>query len=95
MRHGLRWASGRRTSGMGLFDPPQGSLVDDLYVHTLPPAVCAACHGHIARRKNRVVIRASWRQQNEILCPECWGAICQWARRFALQQMVLPLFEGA
>jgi hypothetical protein len=79
---------------VGPFDPPQGSLVDDLYIYMLPAAACTTCNRHIARRQNRVVIRATWRQQNEILCPECWGVICEWARRFALRKAELPLFEG-
>jgi hypothetical protein len=76
------------------FEMPSSDDTRDLYVMSLPQRDCTVCGRHIGRRSHRVVIRASWRDVMETLCPGCWGTICQWASRFALQQAILPLGDG-
>lgn len=74
--------------------PPSGTetnLAENLFQASLPEASCAACGGRVERRTDRVMIRASWRPAQETLCVECWDVICEWAARFALQQLELPL----
>lgn len=74
-------------------DAPDGTgatLLENVFIASLPKAMCAACGDDIARRAHRVMLRASWRQGPEALCPSCWSVIVQWASRFALQQMELP-----
>lgn len=66
-------------------DPPD---LNDLFMMSQPAATCTACGDRIQRRQHRVWVRATWRAQRDILCPECWGVICEWAKRFALQQLV-------
>jgi len=72
-----------------VFDVPEH--LDDIWEASLPAATCLPCGAAIPRRQHRVVIRASWRNASETLCPSCWGLICSWASRFALQQGVLDL----
>ena len=76
---------------MTFVDPLEGEE-NALYVMTLPARSCNVCGREIRRRTHRVVIRASWRNEPETLCPGCWRVICQWASRFALQQGVLDGF---
>jgi|GEM_PF-5363350 len=71
-------------------DAEAGSLAESLYVASLPQVKCTACSRIIPRRKHRLTMRASWRNDWEYLCPQCWYQVCQWAERFALQQMELP-----
>ena len=72
-------------------DIPYGTpLSDSLFQASLPQRRCAACQALVARRKPRVTLRASWRDQDETICPACWRTICAWAARFALQQIRLP-----
>ena len=67
------------------------NLTERLFEASLPQVRCNACGHIIARRKPRMMLRASWRDANENLCPTCWGAFFGWAERFALQQLELPL----
>lgn len=79
---------------MTFSDPPSGtggSLVESLFTASLPETHCDGCGSLIMRRQPRMMLRASWRDCQESLCPGCWGAIVQWAQRFALQQLELPL----
>lgn len=84
-----------RTEAEVMFSaPPRGvgdDLTESLYHNSLPEVHCSACGALVMRRRDRVTIRASWRPSVEYLCPECWKIIVQWASRFALQQMELPL----
>jgi hypothetical protein len=70
-------------------EPPATVEADSMFVVTLPQRACHVCADTIPRRRHRVIIRASWRGADETLCMKCWSTICEWARRFALQQMVL------
>ncbi len=76
-----------------MFQPPadvaKSHLVDDLFQASLPATTCNACGCAIARRERRVQIRASWRGSTEVLCAHCWDVICDWAVRFAYQQLKL------
>ena len=71
-----------------VFDDPREHL-PDIWEASLPAATCLPCGRIIPRRQHRIVLRASWRKASETLCPDCWGLICQWASRFALQQGAL------
>ncbi len=62
-----------------------------LFQMSLPEVRCSACFHRVPRRKHRMMLRASWRQDVEYLCPDCWLGIVDWAKRFALQQMELPI----
>jgi hypothetical protein len=64
-------------------------LPDEMYCASMPRAVCSACAHTILRRHHRVYLRATWRPQTDVLCPECWKAVCAWAFRFALTQLSL------
>jgi hypothetical protein len=66
-------------------------LTERLFEASLPQANCNACGVLIRRRQPRMMLRASWRDANETLCVTCWGAVVDWAQRFALQQLELPL----
>jgi hypothetical protein len=66
-------------------------LPDEMYSASMPRAVCSACGNAVMRRYHRVYLRATWRPQTEVLCPDCWGVICSWASRFAFTQLELPL----
>lgn len=68
------------------FDEAPNGEAPGLFGATLPQRTCAACKRIIPRRRHRVHLRASWRENAEDLCPECWRAICSWAARFALAQ---------
>jgi hypothetical protein len=65
--------------------------LDAVRVGSLPNANCKACGGEIRRREHRVWIRASWHNRTDVLCPHCWRQVCEWARRFALEQLELPI----
>ena len=74
-------------------DAPGGtgaSLLESVFISSLPETTCNACGDKIARRAHRMMLRASWRDRAENLCPACWSAVTQWASRFALQQLELP-----
>lgn len=75
-----------------MFTTPEESQA--MWILTLPERNCTACTRRIPRRKHRVTLRASWRGQEDILCPKCWMSICQWAQRFALIQGILPAMEA-
>ena len=66
-------------------------LTDDLFSGSLPATDCSACGRLVGRREHRVKVFLSWRDSPDDLCTECWGTICQWAQRFALQQGMLDL----
>lgn len=74
-----------------MFTEPETSLVDAIYTAGLPETTCSGCIRKIERRKPRVTLRASWRDNTDCLCPECWHTICAWASRFALIQTELDL----
>lgn len=74
----------------GPTDAEAPSFPQEMYVVSLPAVICASCGARIARRAHRMTLRASWRDRWEHLCPDCWAVVCQWAARFALQQMELP-----
>ncbi len=76
-----------------MFEPaPDGNdLAAQMYVASLPMVTCTACGNRIPRRKHRMTMRASWRNQWEHLCPTCWYQVCEWASLFALQQIELPI----
>lgn len=79
---------------MTFSDAPDGTetnLAENLFVASLPAAVCSACGDGMKRRSHRVMLRATWRPKNETLCPDCWRVITEWAARFALRQMELDL----
>ncbi len=77
---------------MTFSDAPTGPNVsEDLRVVSLPERECSACFRTIGRRRHRVAIAASWRGVTDFLCPECWHVICQWAVRFANEQLELGL----
>jgi hypothetical protein len=77
------------------FSPPPdvtgGSLSESLFVASLPSVKCDACGRYVPRRQHRVRIRASWRDHDESICTQCWRKIMEWAARFALRQLELPL----
>lgn len=73
-----------------MFNKP--AELDSLYVGSLPAEHCHACRTVIRPRYQRVWIRATWRPGRETLCVPCWKFICDWAKRFALQQGLLPDF---
>jgi hypothetical protein len=75
------------------FEDADSRLAQDLYTASLPKVECDVCQRTIARRKDRVTLRASWRGKWEYICPSCWRVICEWASRFALQQLSLPLLD--
>ncbi len=70
---------------------PGESLVESVFQASLPARRCTVCNYLVARRAPRVQLRASWRDHDDILCPSCWRSICNWAQRFALLQLSLPL----
>jgi hypothetical protein len=72
-------------------DAPRGDPEPSFFTMTLPQIRCTTCGRAIARRKHRIQIKASWRVQTETLCPECWHTVCEWASRFALAQLPLPI----
>jgi hypothetical protein len=72
-------------------DAPYDEITDNTYVASLPKVTCVACGVVIPRRKHRMALRASWRDSTEYLCPYDWHQVCEWATRFALQQLELPL----
>ncbi len=78
-----------------MFSPPESgsgaNLSDSLFIASLPQRRCTPCGRLVARRRPRVQLRASWRDQDDTICTECWQTICEWAGRFALQQQSLPL----
>ncbi len=79
---------------MTFSEPPSGTgtnLTASLFEASLPRAICNACGDTIRRREPRVMLRATWRPANEILCRGCWRVITEWASRFALTQLELPL----
>jgi hypothetical protein len=65
--------------------------LDDIWEASLPAAKCLPCGRIIPRRQHRIMLRASWRNASETLCPECWKTVCNWASRFALEQGLLDL----
>jgi len=67
------------------------SLLDEVRQASLPARDCISCHTRIARRAPRVTVRASWRPSDDVLCTECWHSICEYAKRFMLDQLTLPL----
>lgn len=86
--------AGYRAAGpimSGIFSESNHDTVDQLLLETLPARECTACDRKIARREHRMTLRASWKQSVEVLCIPCWATICQWAARFALEQLELPL----
>ncbi len=79
---------------MTFVNPEYGTgtnLTESLFQASLPRAICNACGDTLQRREPRVFIRATWRTNQEQLCRGCWRAITEWASRFALHQMELPL----
>jgi hypothetical protein len=70
---------------------PTVTLTDALFKAGLPEVRCCGCGDMINRRADRMMLRASWRETTESLCPTCWGTVCAWASRFALQQQELEL----
>jgi hypothetical protein len=72
------------------FDHPRAGH-DSVYLAGLPATVCRACGDQIRRREHRVSIRASWHDTTDVLCPHCWRAVCEWAKRFALGQLELEI----
>jgi len=72
-------------------DAPESDR-EEFWRHTLPPERCRGCARVIPRRRHRVIVRASWRAENDVMCVDCWRTVCQWAARFALQQSRLPNF---
>lgn len=68
------------------------SLLEDVFIASLPKTTCTACGDDLPRRSHRVMVRASWRPATENLCPSCWSVITEWAARFALRQADLPGF---
>jgi RNase P subunit RPR2 len=78
---------------MTFLDPETGALeldAEGLWGASLPAVTCASCGKLIKRRKHRMTLRASWREETDYLCASCWYQVCRWASRFALQQMTLP-----
>lgn len=74
-----------------VFDDAPADALDETFTASLPQTTCLPCGRIIPRRRHRIVLRASWRNKSETLCPKCWATVCQWASRFALQQGVLDL----
>jgi len=73
-----------------VFSEPESDFDQQGLLGALMPAVkCAACGMNIRNREHRVWIYATWRGQHEPLCTGCWRTICEWAARFALQQIPL------
>jgi RNase P subunit RPR2 len=70
---------------------PKTPLLDQVFQASLPRTNCAACHHAIPRRTHRMTLRASWREAPETICLYCWKTICEWARRFALEQIAMDL----
>jgi hypothetical protein len=73
--------------------PGAGSLSDALYRESLPARSCSACRRNIGRREQRVIVRASWRKEDDNLCQTCWVGIVQAAHRYMLLQRHLPDFD--
>ena len=78
-----------------MFEAPDDArptgLAHEMYTTSLPAVVCNSCGSRIKRRAHRMTLRASWRDRQEYLCPDCWLVVCHWAARSALQQLEPPL----
>lgn len=74
------------------FQGPDGEdCLNDRYVAYLPREQCAACRDRIQHQTHRVYVRATWRPTPDTLCMGCWRVFVEWAKRFALDQVDLPL----
>jgi hypothetical protein len=72
-------------------EPPTYSILERMYIASLPEVACDCCGKLVARRVNRMTLRASWRESFQYVCVPCWQSFTQWAAKFALQQLKLPL----
>jgi hypothetical protein len=73
-----------------LFGEVPHTVAESLFTASLPQARCNSCRTLIQRRDHRVMLRATWRPEADVLCRDCWYTVCEWATRFCLQQIELP-----
>ena len=56
-------------------DAPGGtgaSLLESVFINSLPEVTCNACGDKIARRAHRMMLRASWRDRARAICASRW-----------------------